>query len=72
MGTLRIRLKELRRERQLSQSELSALSKVHQTTISKLENGKALRVDFATLDRLAKALGVEPGQLLERSPAKRR
>lgn len=69
---IRIRLRELRDDRGLSQQALGDLAGVRQATISELESGKAKRVDFSTLDRLAKALGVEPGLLLERDSARKR
>jgi len=49
-----------------SQQELSDRAGVRQATISELESGKRQRIDFHILDRLADALGVEPGELLAR------
>jgi DNA-binding Xre family transcriptional regulator len=48
------------------------LAGVRQATISELESGKAKRVDFATLEKLANALGVEPGSLIEREENRRK
>ena len=41
------------------------------TTAHAIYHNKATRVDLATLDALARALGIEPGELLEREPAAR-
>lgn len=65
---------KLRRERQragLTQEQLADKAGVRQATISELETGKTARMEFDVLDRLCRALGVEPGQLLERGPRRR-
>ena len=72
MSPVRVRLKELRRERNLTQEALADAAGVTQAAISKLELHKAKRIDFSTLDRLAKALGVEPGELLESEGKRKR
>jgi len=66
MTPIVVRLRELREARGLSQLQLSERAGVRQATISELESGKKLRLDFGILDRLCAALGVEPGELLER------
>jgi len=68
---VRFRLHELLRERreagdEMSQSELSRRSGVSMTTINAMANNKTAQVSLATLDALSRALGVEPGALLER------
>lgn len=72
MTPIRVRIRELREALELSQQALSEQTGVAQSTISELESGKQQRVDFATLDRLALALNVEPGELLEREKKRRR
>jgi putative transcriptional regulator len=72
MTPLQIRLRELREAADLSQLALAEAAGVRQATISALETGKARRIDFSTVERLAKALGVDPHQLFETVPAKRR
>ena len=52
------RLRELRRERALTQDELSELSKVHKVTISDIERG-ATKAAPKTLRKLAAALEVD-------------
>jgi putative transcriptional regulator len=72
MTPLRLRIRELRDEKGLSQQELGDLAGVRQATISELESGKAQRLDLKTLERLAIALDVEPGTLIERLPRRKR
>lgn len=71
MSPIRLRLAELREERGLSQQALGELAGVRQATISELESGKKQRLDFRILERLAVALRVEPGQLIERTKTRR-
>lgn len=72
MTPIRVRIRELRKALGLTQQALGEHADVTQDTISKLESGRQTRVDFATLDRLALALGVEPGELLEREGKRKR
>jgi DNA-binding Xre family transcriptional regulator len=65
---VRFRLAEVlaAREDRMSQSELSRRSGVSLTTINAMVLNKTKQVSLATLDALCGALGVEPGELLER------
>ncbi len=58
------RLRRLRRERALSQQDLSAATGVAQATLSDLERGKR-GARPSTVRKLAAALGVEPKELME-------
>ncbi len=58
------RLRRLRRERALSQQDLSAATGVAQATLSDLERGKR-GARASTIRKLAEALGVEPKELIE-------
>ena len=58
------RLRRLRRERALSQRDLSRITGVAFDTISRLETGKQ-RAQPRTLRKLAEALGVEAHQLMK-------
>lgn len=71
MTPLRLRLRELREGKGLTQLALGELANVRQATISEMESGSRLRVDLAILERLAKVLDVEPGALIVREPQKR-
>ena len=60
-------LLELRR-RELGQSQvsLSQIARIRQTRLSEIETGKGKTPTDAELDRLARALAMPPGQLLQR------
>jgi transcriptional regulator with XRE-family HTH domain len=58
------RLRRLRRERAVSQRDLSRLTGVAFDTISRLETGKQ-RAQPRTIRKLADALGVEPRELMK-------
>ena len=66
---MQIRLKELREGRFLSQRDLAEKAGVNAVTIARLEGGKQ-EPTFRTIRKLAAALGVEPGELVAREPAK--
>jgi transcriptional regulator with XRE-family HTH domain len=59
-----VRLRRLRRERALSQRELSRITRIAFDTISRLETGKQ-RAQPRTIRKLADALGVEPKELMK-------
>src|SRR5262245_25744461 len=67
--TLQFRIKQLREARGLSQAALAEHVGVRQATINDLENGYSRRDTLDLLEKLARALGVEPGELFERRPA---
>ena len=58
------RLRRLRRERALSQRDLSRMTGIAFDTISRLETGKQ-RAQPRTIRNLADALGVEPKELMK-------
>lgn len=64
MTPLRLRLRELREAKGLTQQALGDIADVRQATISEMESGARQRIDLAILERLASALGVEPGSLI--------
>jgi putative transcriptional regulator len=70
MSPIQVTLREVRQAAGLSQLALADLAGVRQATISDLETGKTRRVDLDVLDRLARALRCEPGDLLR--PGRRR
>jgi transcriptional regulator with XRE-family HTH domain len=72
MSPLRFRVRELRESKGLSQAQLANEAGARQATISDMETGRTKRVDIALLERLAAALGVEPGALIVREPKRRR
>ena len=65
---VRLRLRDLRAAKGFTQEELASIAQVRQATISQLESDGSAGVSFAVLERLANALGVEPADLIERTP----
>jgi len=65
MARLKVRLRTLRRERRMTQEELAKKAKVTRDYISQLETGLRDNPSLPVLRRLAKALGVSAGELLE-------
>jgi transcriptional regulator with XRE-family HTH domain len=65
MTPLRIRLRELRLAKGLTQVELARKAGIRQATVSGLETGRTKRVDFPVLERLAAVLGVAPHRLFQ-------
>ena len=61
-------VRRLRKERGWSQEAFAEHAGVHRTYVSQLERAKK-NVTITVLDRLATALGVEPGDLLTPWPA---
>jgi len=59
-----VKLRQLRRERALSQQELAERAGTTQETISRLERGHTA-ARGRTLRKLAEALGVEPRELMK-------
>lgn len=60
-----LNLKEIRKEKNITQKELSKKSGVAQSYICELENGK-YDCSVSTLCTLAKSLGVTPNDLLKK------
>jgi DNA-binding Xre family transcriptional regulator len=68
----RFRLAEVLKQLGVSQSELSRQSGVSFPVINKMCGNKAASVALSTLDRIAAALKVEPGELIVREKGKRK
>jgi transcriptional regulator with XRE-family HTH domain len=64
-------LRRLRHERGLAQDDLAYEAKVSRSYLSQLEKG-AFYASLKILEKLAKALGVEPHELIAPPPRKRR
>jgi transcriptional regulator with XRE-family HTH domain len=56
-------LEEVRLRRRLTQRALAARAGVSLSTIQAIESGRAGRVRFGTMERLADVLGVEPEEI---------
>jgi transcriptional regulator with XRE-family HTH domain len=59
------RVKFLRQEDRLSQSQLASRAGVRQSVVSRLERGEVANVHLGTLLKLARVLRIEPGYLIE-------
>jgi transcriptional regulator with XRE-family HTH domain len=70
VSTLKLRLAELRQAADLSQEQLARRVGVRQATISQLETGKSGRIELELLEKLARALDVEPGEFFVRAARK--
>jgi len=66
------RLREILAKFGMSQGELSRQSGVSMATINRMCTNATGQVSLATLDRIAAALGVEPGELIVRAKGRRR
>jgi len=66
---IRLRVKEVARSKGISQGKLSRLSDVNLTTIQHIyKNPTETNVTLYTLDKIAKALDVDPRELIENVP----
>jgi transcriptional regulator with XRE-family HTH domain len=61
-----VRLKELRLAKGWTQVELAERAGVRRATVSMLESGKTDSISFNTIDRLSRALEVDPALLFVR------
>jgi transcriptional regulator with XRE-family HTH domain len=59
-------IKEFRRERGISQEKLSEMAQIERSHMGKIERGEHLP-NFALIIRLAKALSVRPGLIVDRA-----
>jgi len=67
-----LRIRELRTDRGLTQEALAQAVGVRVATVSDLETNRSRRIELDLLERLAEALGVEPGDLFEIGDTPRR
>ncbi len=61
---VKVLLKEVRKNRGLSQNELARLTQMSPQNIQKIEQGEAKSMTFKTLSRFCSALKCQPGDLL--------
>jgi DNA-binding XRE family transcriptional regulator len=72
VSPLRLRVKELREALGLTQAELAERANVRRATVNRIENAHVTAIDMDVLERLAEALGVEPGFLVVRVAGSRK
>jgi transcriptional regulator with XRE-family HTH domain len=70
MTPIYLQVRPLREAKGYSQAELSRLSGVPQSTISRLEAGEVGTINLAHLEKLADALGVNASALIVHVPAR--
>ncbi len=64
MTPIVLRVRELREAKGWSQHRLSQKAGIRRATLSAIENNQTTGVDFETLEKLAEALGCDPGYLI--------
>ena len=64
MTPIQLRVRELREARGWSQAELARRADVRPATLSNIETEQTKGIDFETLEKLAAALGCDPGYLI--------
>ena len=67
MSPVTFRVRQLREAMGITQAELAQRAGVRRATVNRIENGRTASIDLDVIDRLAVALGVEPGFLLMRT-----
>jgi len=72
VSPLLLRIRDFRIERGLTQEALAHAVGVRVATISDLENNRSRRIELDLLERLASALGVQPGDMFEMGDTPRR
>lgn len=63
MSPIRLRLREVRSARGLTQAKLAELAGVREATVNRIENHRVTSIDLVVLEKLAKALQVDPAIL---------
>lgn len=62
---IKIHLSKMLGERRITQRRLADMAGVRANSINAIYNEKAQRIDLDVLDKICKALGCQPGDLLE-------
>jgi len=63
-----LRLDRVMADRKMTLNELSEKVGVSNVNLSKLKNGKVSAIRFSTFDAICRALGCQPGDIMEYSP----
>ncbi len=67
---IKLKIKEIAESKGINQGQLSRLADVGYSTIRRIFDDPHYSVNFTTLERIAKALGVPATELLEEVPDK--
>lgn len=62
---IEVRIDELLKEKERSFYWLSKQTRISHTTLWRLKKGKALGINFITLEKICQALGCQPGDVLK-------
>lgn len=66
MAPIHIRIREARESRGWTQNQLAKRAGVTRATVSRIETGKVTSLDLDVFEKLANALQVHPGTLIEK------
>jgi len=69
MTPITLRIREVRLSRGLTQMQLADKAGVQQAAISSLETRQLRKIDVGVLERVARALDIDPALLLRSEPA---
>ena len=64
MSPLSLRIRELRTAKGWTQTELARRAKIRRATVNRIENDHIKSIDLEVLEKLARALGCDPGFLI--------
>ena len=64
MSPIGLRVKELRTAKGWTQAELARQAGIRRATVNRIENARIKSIDLEVLEKLAKALGCDPGYLI--------
>ena len=64
MTPLSLRIREIRQVKGWTQTELARRAGIRRATVNRIENARVKAIDLEVLEKLAKALGCDPGYLI--------
>ena len=64
MTPLSLRIREVREIKGWTQTELARRAGIRRATVNRIENARVKAIDLEVLEKLAKALGCDPGYLI--------
>ena len=72
MDDLGFKIKKLREQKNVSQEQLATELDISQSKLSKIENGRTTKIDFALMTKLAELFKISLENFLERERLKRK
>lgn len=67
MSPVQLRVRELRQALGLTQAQLADTAGVRRATVNRIENHRVTAIDLVVVEKLAGALGVDPGFLFQKT-----